>query len=91
MVAAGVGLGAWMFVGGSLGPVAGIAAAALSWRTLARVEAPSSRAEREEVERTLPHLIDLFASTLRSGADPIHKFQSSDFGTSALGGRVVPA
>ncbi len=71
MVAAGVGLGAWMFVGGSLGPVAGIAAAALSWRTLARVEAPSSRAEREEVERTLPHLIDLFASTLRSGADPI--------------------
>ena len=67
----GVGLGAWLFVGGSLGPVAGAAVAALSWRVLARVEAPSSRREREEVERTLPHLIDLYAATLRSGADPV--------------------
>lgn len=71
MVVAGAGLAAWLFVGGSLGPVAGIAAAALAWRVLARVEAPSSRREREEVERALPHLVDLFASTLRSGADPV--------------------
>ena len=69
--AVGVGLAAWLFVGGTLGPVAGLAAAVGAWRVLDRVEAPSSRREREEVERTLPHLIDLFASTLRSGADPV--------------------
>ena len=67
----GVGVGAWLFVGGALGPLAGVAATALSWRVLARAEAPASRREREEVERTLPHLVDLFASTLRAGAEPV--------------------
>ena len=46
-------------------------AAVAAWRVLARAESPSRRREREEVERTLPHLIDLFASTLRSGAEPV--------------------
>lgn len=71
VAAVGVGLLAWLFVGGALAPVAGVVAAALSWRVLARAEAPSTRREREEVERTLPHLIALFASTLRSGAEPV--------------------
>ncbi|MCW2738412.1 type II secretion system F family protein, partial [Nocardioides sp.] len=71
VAAVGVGLGAWLFVGGWLGPVAGVAAAALARRVLARAESPVSRREREEVERTLPHLIDLFASTLRAGAEPV--------------------
>ncbi len=71
VVVVGVGVGAWLFVGGPLGPVAGVASAALAWRVLARVEPASARREREEVHRTLPHLIDLFASTLRSGADPV--------------------
>lgn len=71
VAAVGIGLLAWLFVGGALAPVAGVVAAALSWRMLARAEAPSSRREREEVERTLPHLIALFASTLRSGAEPV--------------------
>jgi Flp pilus assembly protein TadB len=66
----GAGLAAWLFVGGALGPVAGIAASAAAWRVLRHVESPSSRVEREEVERTLPHLIDLFASTLHAGAEP---------------------
>jgi pilus assembly protein TadC len=71
VAAAGVGLLAWLFVGGALAPVVGAIAAVLSWRVLARAEAPSSRRDREEVERTLPHLISLFASTLRSGAEPV--------------------
>lgn len=71
VAAVGVGLLAWLFVGGALAPVVGAVAAVLSWRVLARAEAPSSRRDREEVERTLPHLISLFASTLRSGAEPV--------------------
>ena len=69
--ALGVGAGAWLFVGGTPGPAAGVVAAALAWRVLAQAERPASRREREEVERTLPHLVDLFASTLRAGAEPI--------------------
>jgi hypothetical protein len=71
VAAVGVGAGAWLFVGGPAGPVAGLVAAAAAWWVLARVEAPSRRREREEVQRTLPHLIDLFASTLRAGAEPV--------------------
>ena len=71
MAAVGVGAAAWLFVGGPAGPVAGGAAAAAAWWVLARAEPPSRRREREEVQRTLPHLIDLFASTLRSGAEPV--------------------
>jgi len=69
--AVGAGTCAWLFVGGPLGPVAGVVVAALSWQVLAGVEPPASRRDREEVERTLPHLIDLFASTLRAGAEPV--------------------
>lgn len=71
VAAVGAGLGAWLFVGGPFGPLAGVVATALSLRVLARAEAPASRREREEVERTLPHLIDLLASTLRAGAEPV--------------------
>lgn len=67
----GVGAGAWLFVGGALGPPAGLLASVVAWRLLARAEAPASRREREEVERALPHLVDLFASTLRAGAEPV--------------------
>ncbi len=71
LAAAGAGAGAWLFVGGPVGPVAGLVGAAVAWWVLARAEAPSRRREREEVQRALPHLIDLYASTLRSGAEPI--------------------
>lgn len=67
----GVGIAAWLFVGGAPGPVAGFVAAAFAWRVLAGAEAPAERRDRVEVERTLPHLIDLFASTLRAGAEPV--------------------
>lgn len=71
LAAAGAGVAAWLFVGGVLGPVAGIVVTVVSWRVLSGIEAPASRRDREEVERTLPHLVDLFASTLRGGADPV--------------------
>ena len=71
LAALGVGVGAWLFVGGAFGPIAGVVASAAAWRVLMNAEAPSARREREELERTLPHMIDLFASTLRSGAAPI--------------------
>ena len=66
----GAGLAVWLFVGGAVGPAAGVVASVAAWRVLAGAEAPSARLDREEVERTLPHLIDLFASTLHAGADP---------------------
>ena len=71
LAAVGAGVGAWLFVGGPVGPVAGVVAAGVAWRVLTGVEAPASRRDREQVERTLPHLIDLYASTLRAGAEPV--------------------
>lgn len=71
VAAGGVGLVAWSFVGGTPGLLAAVVAAVLAWRALARAEAPSTRREREEVERTLPHLIALLAATLRAGAEPV--------------------
>ncbi|MDR7254733.1 Flp pilus assembly protein TadB [Nocardioides sp. BE266] len=67
----GAAMAAWLFVGGSAGPVAGAAGAAGAWWLLSRVEPPARRREREEVQRTLPHLVDLLASTLRAGAEPV--------------------
>ena len=69
--AVGAGLGAWLFVGGAAGAVAAIVAAVLAHRVLAGAELSAARRDREEVTRTLPHLVDLFASTLRAGAEPV--------------------
>lgn len=69
--AVGAGVGAWLFVGGVAGVVAAVVAAVVAHRVLARAESPAARRDREEVARTLPHLVDLFASTLRSGAEPV--------------------
>lgn len=71
VAAVGAGLGAWLFVGGVAGVLAGVLAAVVARQVLARVEAPAARREREEVERTLPHLVDLFATTLQAGAEPV--------------------
>lgn len=68
---AGAGAAAWLFVGGPAGPLAGLAGAAAAWWALARAEPPGVRRDREEVQRTLPHLVALFAATLRAGADPV--------------------
>lgn len=71
VVATGAGLAAWGFVGGSFGSVAGTVGALAAWFVLAGAEPTGVRREREEVARELPHLVDLFASTLRAGADPV--------------------
>lgn len=71
VAAIGVGVGAWLLVGGAAGVVAGLVAGLGARHVLAGVESSAARRDREEVERTLPHLVDLFASTLRGGAEPI--------------------
>lgn len=71
LAAVGVGLGAWLFVGGVAGVVAGPVAALAARHVLAGAESSGARREREEVERTLPHVVSLFAATLRAGAEPV--------------------
>lgn len=71
LAVAGVAIGAWLFVGGIAGAVAALVAGVVARQVLAAAEAPSARRQREEVERTLPHLVDLFAATLRAGSAPV--------------------
>ncbi|WP_307807832.1 type II secretion system F family protein [Nocardioides xinjiangensis] len=66
-----MGIGAWLLVGGVPGVVAALVAAAAARHLLSSAETTSRRRDREEVERTLPHVVDLFAATLRSGAEPV--------------------
>lgn len=63
-------VGASLFVGGVVGLVAGALAAVGVWVVIGRSEPPGVRRAREEVRRDLPHLVTLFAATLRSGAAP---------------------
>lgn len=64
------GLGALVFVGGRAGPLVAIAAAAGAWVVIGRAEPAEVRRRREEIRRDLPHVVELFAATLRSGAAP---------------------
>ncbi|WP_243060156.1 type II secretion system F family protein [Nocardioides sp. SR21] len=64
------GLGALVFVGGRAGPLVAIAAAAGAWAVIGRAEPTEVRRRREAVRRDLPHVVELFAATLRSGAAP---------------------
>lgn len=60
--------GAWIFVGGPVGAVAGSAAAVIAWRVLGRVESPSARRRREELDRDLPAAVHLLSACLEAGA-----------------------
>lgn len=60
--------GAWVFVGGAVGAVAGVAAAVAAWRVLGRTESPSARRRREELERDLPTAVHLLSACLEAGA-----------------------
>ncbi len=64
------GVGAWVFVQGRAGPLAGIAAAVGAWVVIGRAEPADVRARREAVSRDLPYVVTLFAATLRAGAAP---------------------
>jgi len=64
------GCGAALLLGGPLGLVAGPVAAAAAWVALDRSESRAARDARVSAERDLPHVVDLLAATLRSGAAP---------------------
>jgi len=60
-----------LFVGGLVGVVAGAVTAAGAWWVLARAEPPEVARRRQEARDDLPHLVGLFAATLRAGQDPV--------------------
>jgi len=60
--------GAWIFAGGVVGAIAGLAGAAVTWRVLGRAESPASRRRREELERDLPTAVHLLGACLGAGA-----------------------
>ncbi len=64
------GAGACLFVAGTAGLVAGGIVATVVWTVIGRAETPEARRAREDVRRDLPHLVTLFAATLRAGAAP---------------------
>lgn len=59
-----------VFVGGSVGVVAGAGAGVGTWLFIGRAEPPEARRLRESVRRDLPHVVSLFATALSSGAAP---------------------
>ena len=61
-------VGAWVFVGGPLGVVAGVAGSVVAWRVLGRAESPAARRRREELERDLPTAVHLLGACLEAGA-----------------------
>lgn len=61
-------VGAWIFVGGVVGAVAGLAGGVIAWRVLGRAESPAARRRREELERDLPTAVHLLGACLTAGA-----------------------
>jgi Flp pilus assembly protein TadB len=61
-------LGAWVFLGGAVGVVAGLVAAAFAWKVLGRTESPAARRRREELERDLPVAVHLVGACLEAGS-----------------------
>jgi Flp pilus assembly protein TadB len=64
------GVGALVFVQGRAGPIAGMVAAVVAWELIGRAEPAHVRARHDAVRRDLPHVVALFAATLRAGAAP---------------------
>lgn len=70
VAAAAGGLAPVLLVGGTTGVVAGAVLAVFLWRAVGRMEAPQVRRRRQEVERRLPHAVDLLAACLGAGLAP---------------------
>jgi Flp pilus assembly protein TadB len=68
--AAAAGGGVALFVGGWLGAALGMLTTLVVWRTIGRMEPVSARRRREHLTRSLPHAVDLLASSLAVGASP---------------------
>lgn len=64
------GAAPFFFLGGALGFVAGVVGAVVAHRILGSREPAHLRRRREAVARSLPHVVDLLAVTLSSGASP---------------------
>lgn len=58
----------WTALGGIVGTIVGVVAAALSWRSLSRLESPATSRRRRELERDLPVAVHLLAACLAAGA-----------------------
>ena len=67
---AAAGIGAWAFVGGPVGPAAGLVAAVVVGTLLGRVESPAQRRHRHRVRADLPHVVGLLGSAVRGGLAP---------------------
>lgn len=61
-------VGAWVFLGGVVGIVGAVVAAAAAWNVLGRAESPAVRRRREELERDLPTAVHLLGACLGAGA-----------------------
>ncbi|HLN76309.1 MAG TPA: type II secretion system F family protein [Nocardioidaceae bacterium] len=59
-----------VLLGGLIGAVSGVVAAAFVHRALGRREPSRLKRRREQVARDLPHVVDLLAVTLAAGAAP---------------------
>jgi Flp pilus assembly protein TadB len=70
LLSALAGVAAAIFLGGTPGLVAAVAASGTAWWVIGRTEPPGVRRAREEVRRDLPHLVQLLAAALRSGVPP---------------------
>lgn len=70
LVSSAVAVLPWLALGGALGVVTGVVAAAMTWRWLAGAESRAERERRLTLDRQLPHLVDLLASTLSVGMSP---------------------
>ena len=64
------GVAVVVFAPSLVGLVAGAVAVVLAWVVIGRAEPAHVRARRAAVRRDLPHVVALFAATLRSGAAP---------------------
>jgi len=59
-----------VLLGGPLGMVSAVVAGLVTWRAIGAREPASLKRRRERVARDLPHVVDLLAVTLASGAAP---------------------
>jgi Flp pilus assembly protein TadB len=68
--AAAAGFGAWAFLSGAPGALAGVLAAVVVWLVLSRAETPEQRRRRLRVQAELPHIVGLLSAAVRGGLAP---------------------
>lgn len=61
-------VGAWVFLGGALGVLAGLGVGTFGWRVLGSVEHPVVAGRRRDLERDLPLAVHLLGAALAAGS-----------------------